>query len=140
MNKIILIFLFLICFESMHAASPVWLWKKSLSLEKEQVYTAHFKVGGVQKELRFRWTLFKNYGLVLHLNYDKFNHQIVLYTDYQRNAYKIPLGMEDRAYKDKPHLVMYFKSFSDEKAHLNLYIEGQGVAVLDDSLLQTEGA
>ena len=65
-----------------YAASPLWSWEKELSLEKEQTYQALIQVGDVQKELIFRWTLYKNYGLVIHLRYDKFNHQFVLYAEY----------------------------------------------------------
>ena len=120
-----------------YAAAPLWLWEQELSLEKEQTYQATFAVGKVQKDLIFRWTLYKNYGLVLHIRYDKFNHQVVLYTDYQRNSYKIPLGKEvDGIHKLNPHLVMFFKEFSneEEKAHLKLYIEGQGASVLSESI------
>ncbi len=98
----------------MNALAPIWAWEKDLSLEKEQVYKANFSVGAVQKELEFRWTLYKNYGLILHIRYDKFNHQVLLYTDYQRNAYKISLGRGNSSQKDDPHLIMYFKEFADK--------------------------
>lgn len=127
-------FPFLLCFEILSAAMPLHLWEKSVELKKEQVYKAHFKVGNVEKELRFRWTLFKNQALVLHLNYDKFNHQFLLYRDYQRNCYKIALGGAEQS--NQAYFAMYFKSFERESAHLNLYIEGSGVAVLDEGLLQ----
>lgn len=139
MNKIIiLLFSCFIFLHILYAASPHWSWDKNLSLEKEQVYKVNFLVGEVQKELAFRWTLFKNEGLVIHLNYDKFNHQIILYTDYQRNAYKIPLGVGDNSPKNKPYLLLFFKSFADKKAHINLYIEGQGVNVLDENIQEVQ--
>lgn len=119
-----------------YAASPLWSWEKELSLEKEQTYQALIQVGDVQKELIFRWTLYKNYGLVIHLRYDKFNHQFVLYADYQRNAYKISLGKDTQAHKENPHLLIYFKDFivKDEKAYFKLYIEGQGASVVNESI------
>lgn len=135
MNKIFLFFTPFLLSCAAYALAPIWAWEKDLSLEKEQVYKANFSVGAVQKELEFRWTLYKNYGLILHIRYDKFNHQVVLYTDYQRNSYKILLGnsTEKRA---APHLVMFFKEFinKEEKAYLKLYIEGQGVSVLDERI------
>lgn len=136
MNKIFFFFAPFLFFCTMYALAPIWAWEKDLSLEKEQIYKANFSVGAVQKELEFRWTLYKNYGLILHIRYDKFNHQVLLYTDYQRNAYKISLGRGSSAQKDNPHLIMYFKEFADKdkKAHLKLYIEGQGAAVLDESI------
>ena len=136
MNKIFLFFTPFLLSCVAYALVPIWAWEKDLSLEKEQVYKANFSVGAVQKELEFRWTLYKNYGLILHIRYDKFNHQVLLYTDYQRNAYKISLGRGNSSQKDDPHLIMYFKEFADKdkKAHLKLYIEGQGAAVLDESI------
>lgn len=119
-----------------YGAISQWSWEKSLELKKEQVYTAHFDLGNVQKKLEFRWTLFKNQGLVLHIRYDKFNHQVVLYQDYQRNAFKLPLSRGDNTLKDDPQLLLYFKDFADKKAHLKLYIEGFGASVLDENLSQ----
>ncbi|BDB66740.1 hypothetical protein Hc94105_0941 [Helicobacter cinaedi] len=119
-----------------YGAIPQWSWEKSLELKKEQVYSANFDLGNVQKKLEFRWTLFKNQGLVLHIRYDKFNHQVVLYKDYQRNAFRIPLARGDNTLKDDPQLLLYFKDFADKKAHLKLYIEGLGVSVLDENLSQ----
>ena len=87
-----ILFMPFLLFSVLQASVPLWAWERELELEKEQTYQATFQVGDVQKELLFRWTLYKNYGLVLHIRYDKFNHQVVLYTDYQRNSYKILLG------------------------------------------------
>ncbi|WP_334086902.1 hypothetical protein [Helicobacter typhlonius] len=130
-----ILFMPFLLFSVLQASVPLWAWERELELEKEQTYQATFQVGDVQKELLFRWTLYKNYGLVIHIRYDKFNHQVVLYTDYQRNSYKILLGnsTEKRA---APHLVMFFKEFinKEEKAYLKLYIEGQGVSVLDERI------
>ena len=133
MNKILASSILAVCVG--YAAMPQWSWEKDeLSLKKEQLYKAHIGVGEVQKDFQFRWTLYKNNGLVLHIRYDKFNHQALLYKDYQRNAFKIPLGKSNGGQKDEPQLVMYFKDFSDKKAHFKLYIEGNGAMVLDESI------
>lgn len=126
-------------FIPLHAAQtqsslPQWSWERELWLEKEQQYKASFDVRGVSKELILRWTLYKNKGLVLHIQYDKFNHQEVLYTDYQRNAFKITLGREEAAQKVEPKLLIYFKDFKDGKAFLKLYIEGNGANLLNEEL------
>lgn len=138
MNKAKLLFVLCAMFfvGQVYGAIPQWSWEKSLELKKEQVYSANFDLGNVQKKLEFRWTLFKNQGLVLHIRYDKFNHQIVLYQDYQRSAFRIPLARGDNTLKDDPQLLLYFKDFADKKAHLKLYIEGFGVSVLDENLSQ----
>lgn len=137
MNKkvcIILLALFSVCFFHLQAATPLWTWEKELTLEKEQEYKAHFQVGEVQKELLFRWTLYKNEGLVMHIRYDKFNHQVILYTDYQRNAYRLALGRGESNKKDLPWLFIYFKDFQEKKAYFKLYTEGKGAILLDENL------
>lgn len=116
------------------AATPRWVWERELALEKEQVYQAEIVVGSVQKKLEFRWTLYKNQGLVMHIRYDDFNHQEVLYTDYQRNAFKVNLGRDRLQERQAPYLVIYFKEFKNKKAHLKLYIDGVSASVLSESI------
>lgn len=118
----------------MCASAPAWSWEKSLWLEKEQLYKARFSVGNVEKDFQFRWTLYKNHGLVLHIRYDKFNHQEVLYTDYQRSSFKIPLGMGQELHKDNPNLLLYFKEFAEKKAAFKLYIEGKGASLESEEI------
>lgn len=66
---------------------------------------------------------------VLHIRYDGFNHQEVLYTDYQRNAFKIALGKGEAREKYAPSLVLYFKEFKDKKAYFKLYIDGSAMII-----------
>ena len=56
------------------AAQPAWVWHRELALAKEQNYRAMVSLAQVQKPLVLRWTLYKNYGLVMHIRYDSFNH------------------------------------------------------------------
>lgn len=116
------------------AGAPHFSWERSLSLEKEQLYKARFVVGEVAKDFQFRWTLYKNKGLVLHIRYDKFNHQELLYTDYQRDSFTLPLGRAKEQYSDDPKLLLYFKDFKEKKADFKLYIEGRGASVESDEI------
>lgn len=76
----------------LNAAQPVWDYEENLVLKKDEIYQKSFQIAGVQKELKFYWTLYKNYGLVVNLKYDKFPYQFILYTDYARKSFKIPLS------------------------------------------------
>lgn len=127
-----LVFLFYACV--CMAATPRWSWERELALEKEQVYQAEIAVGSVQKKLEFRWTLYKNQGLVMHIRYDKFNHQEVLYTDYQRNAFRVKLGRDKAQERYTPYLIIYFKEFKNKKAHFKLYIDGISASILSESI------
>lgn len=41
----------------------------------------------------------------MHLNYDSFPHQFILYQDYQRRCYKVPLlKPEQKYYSEEPFL------------------------------------
>lgn len=128
------IFFLLFFFVGFAYSPPLFSWEKELSLQKEQLYSADVNVGSVTKPFKFRWTLFKNEGLVLHISYDKFNHQVILYKDYQRNSFKIPLGLGEDDLRDVPKLLLYFKDFNDKSAYFKLYIEGLGAFIENENL------
>lgn len=117
------------------SATPQWSWQKELELQKEQNYRADILLDSVEKPFVLRWTLYKNYGLLLHIRYDKFNHQVILYKDYQRSDFTLVLGENP---KRPPILHIFFKDFADKKAHLKLYIEGVGAIVSNEELGQEE--
>lgn len=123
------IFLLFCAQELLLASAPQFTWSKDLHLQKEQNYRAQIVLESTQKPLVLRWTLYKNYGLVMHIRYDKFNYQTILYTDYQRADFALPLGDNP-----KPMLHIFFKDFSEQKAHLRLYIEGVGASVAQENL------
>ncbi|WP_394908481.1 hypothetical protein [uncultured Helicobacter sp.] len=113
------------------AAQPMWVWQKDLTLAKEQNYRAKVFLAQAQKPLVMRWTLYKNYGLVMHICYDAFNHQVILYKDYQRSDFTLGLGDNP---EQKPKLHIFFKDFADKKALLRLYIEGEGASIGEENL------
>ena len=129
---------FLVCVVGvsvMLGATPQWSWQRELELQKEQNYRASFLLDSVEKPFVMRWTLYKNYGLLLHIRYDSFNHQVILYKDYQRSDFTLPLGENP---KRPPILHIFFKDFADKKAHLKLYIEGVGASLGSEELGQEE--
>ena len=121
MNKILFLLLVpVLCF-----APPEWKEERFLELQKDEFYTLVFKANEAEKRLFFRWTLHKNRGLVVHLNYDYFPHQFILYQDYQRNCYKIPLFKEEPTkYSEAPYFMLCFKDYHRGKkiATLKFYI------------------
>ena len=113
------------------AVQPAWVWQRDLTLAKEQNYRAKVFLAQTQKPLVMRWTLYKNYGLVMHIRYDLFNHQTILYQDYQRSDFVLALGDNP---EQKPKLHIFFKDFADKKALLRLYIEGEGASIGEENL------
>lgn len=113
------------------ATQPAWVWQRDLTLAKDQNYRAKVFLAQSQKPLIMRWTLYKNHGLVMHIRYDRFNHQVVLYRDYQRSDFALGLGENPQ---QKPTLHIFFKDFADKKALLRLYIEGEGASISEENL------
>ncbi|TLD82416.1 hypothetical protein LS70_007375 [Helicobacter sp. MIT 11-5569] len=106
-------------------APPEWKAERFVELEKDEFYVLTLQANDAQKTLFFRWTLLKNEGLVVHLNYDSFPHQFILYQDYQRTCYEIPLLKADqRYYTREPFFMLCFKDYHRTKkiATLKFYI------------------
>ncbi|MFC3868265.1 hypothetical protein [Helicobacter equorum] len=114
----------------LEATQPLWMWHRDLMLAKEQNYRAKIVLEQTQKPFSMRWTLYKNYGLVMHIAYDSFRYQVILYRDYQRSDFVLDLGNAEQS----PKLHIFFKDFSDKKALLHLYIEGNGASVVEENL------
>ncbi|MCI7485245.1 MAG: hypothetical protein MSA68_04780 [Helicobacter sp.] len=129
------LFLQLLFLNVSHASNLFFTWQKDLFLEKEQKYYAKVLLDSVQKLLVLRWTLYKNNGLVIHLHYDGFNHQAILYKDYQRAGFSLTLGEN---LKPNPKLHIFFKNFDDKKAHLRLFLEEVGASIVEESPKDSE--
>ena len=106
-------------------APPVWKAERFIELNKDEFYLLTLQAREAAKTLFFRWTLLKNEGLVMHLNYDSFPHQFILYQDYQRQCYKVPLlKPEQRYYSEEPFFMLCFKDYHRVKkvATLKYYL------------------
>lgn len=106
-------------------APPEWKAERFVELKKDEFYVLTLQADDSQKTLFFRWTLLKNEGLVVHLNYDSFPHQFILYQDYQRTCYEIPLWKADqRYYTREPFFMLCFKDYhrANKIATLKFYI------------------
>lgn len=106
------IFFLLFCGISLLFAPIEWKAQNTIELKKDEFYAITMQANEVQKTLYFRWTLLKNDGLVVHLNYDSFPHQFVLYADYQRNCFQIPLWKPvEGYYREEPYFLLCFKDY-----------------------------
>lgn len=121
MNKILLLSAVFLSAMFLNAAEPEWDVSEDLSLKKDEIYQTEFSYLGTPKKLYFYWTLYKNYGLVVNLKYDKFPYQFILYTDYKRKSFKIPLSQGDDINKDT-YLVLSFKDYDEESKKATLWL------------------
>ncbi len=85
-------------------------------LKKDEVKIINLFVERDYKTLAFRWTLYKDRGLVMHLNYDRNPHQFQLYKEsIALNAFKIPLTHTRSTKTQNPHIIIYFVDFNNDK-------------------------
>jgi hypothetical protein len=118
MSKFLLFFFSLSLFG--FDAKKYWWINDTIYLKKD--YPAIYKIFYNKKiyTLKFRWTLYKNRGLVMLYNYENHSFQNVLYKDYQLNGYKIYITKHDLV--NDPYLMVYFRDFKDNLAKINILI------------------
>lgn len=144
MARILGLFLGLVLFTAPLFAPPEWKQNRMIDLGKDEFLVLNFKIGEVEKRLYFRWTMLKNEGLVMHLNYDFFPHQFILYRDYQRACYRQNLFGEDpRIYSDAPYFMLCFKEYHrvQKRAWLKfyLYAGGRDINIVDERKVPNAG-
>ena len=85
---------------------------KVIELKKDEEKKILVKYNNLTKLFKFRWTLFKNGGLIIHRSYDKVISQNVLYKRYKNNFFKLELKTKGADYYDVPFVLMKFKEFN----------------------------
>ena len=110
-------FLFLLCcisifnLELFGAQAGYWQSGGEIKLKKDQPFRISLLLNNEQKDIVFHWTLYKNKGLVTVLKYDGFPYQFVLYTDYQRESFKLKLLRASARHEESPFMLLTFKEF-----------------------------
>ena len=92
---------------------------RNISLKKDVQKEILVKYDSQKKLFKFRWTLYKNGGLVIHRSYDKIVAQNILYQRYNNQSFRVPL--KPFGYKDynMPYILVKFKKFDVEKNEAN---------------------
>ncbi|MCE3046823.1 hypothetical protein [Helicobacter kayseriensis] len=92
-----------------------WSSEQEISLKRNQEHKMKLLVGANDvRELAFHWTLFVDGGLVFLAKYDSFNHQMILFDDYKKNAFRINLSKEGKRGIVSPYVTVFFEKY-DEK-------------------------
>jgi len=97
---------------------------KILKLKKDEEQKIVVKYDGREKLFKFRWTLYKNNGLVIFRSYDKFVAQNILYLRKTSRSFRVVLKPRGLNFYDKPYLLVMFKDFDLEtkKAEFELFL------------------
>jgi len=120
MSKIFFWVLFSVTLLFAELSPEWWTHNVSFALKKDQIQHVEIveRTGQVHK-LAFRWTLYINGGLVMHVSYDKHKFQPLLYLTYHRNTFRFDLfpKPKDALYKplETPAALLVFKAYDEEK-------------------------
>ena len=111
MRIILRIFLLLIFVFSLSNALD-FKQTKIIKLKKDEQKKILVKYDNFVKLFEFRWTLYKNGGLVIHRSYDKIISQNVLYTRYKNNSFRLELKSTgaSKTYST-PYMLVKFEEF-----------------------------
>jgi len=118
MSKVLFLFFYI----SLFAFDPTKYWWISDTIYLKKDYPAIYKIfyNGEVYILKFRWTLYKNRGLVMLYNYQNHSFQNVLYKNYQLNGYRLYITKQDKV--DDPYLMLYFRNFKNRIAQFDILI------------------
>ncbi|WP_201353013.1 hypothetical protein [Hydrogenimonas urashimensis] len=108
--------------------NEAWSHYDTFALKKDQVQHVRIDANEKSHRLAFRWTLYKNGGLVMHVDYDGHRFQPLLYTGYKRNAFRIDLFSRPNdatpMQLETPFALLIFTAFDPRKreAHIDMKI------------------
>jgi hypothetical protein len=88
---------------------------KEIALKKDEQKKILVKYGSFKKLFTFRWTLFKNGGLVIFRSYNNIVAQNILYLRHQNQSFRLELKSRGVDSYDVPYMLIKFKKFDFEK-------------------------
>ena len=86
----------------------------TISLKKDEQKKILVKYGSVSKLFKFRWTLYKNEGLVIHRSYDRIVAQNILYLRHKNQSFRLELRPRGTDYYNVAYVLVKFKEFNYE--------------------------
>jgi len=85
--------------------------KKKITLKKDEQKKILVKYGTSERLFKFRWTLYKNSGLVIHRSYDQIIAQNILYKENKHRYFRLELKSKGSDFYDTPYFLVKFKEF-----------------------------
>lgn len=108
-----------------------WQAYKEVELYKDEIFHTSLEIEGREYDMEFRWTLFKNEGLICHLKYDRIVHQFILYNEYQLDRFTLSLAASrSNRWEKEPYMIIRFKDYrrDSRRATLEFFIrDGRGL-------------
>lgn len=107
---------------------------KEISLKKDEQKKILVKYADKEKLFKFRWTLYKNGGLVIFRSYDKIVAQHMLYLRHENQSFRVELMPKGADYKSAAYMLVKFKEFKQESKEAvfeMILFDAQGQVVLE---------
>jgi len=95
---------------------------KKISLKKDEQTKIFVKYANYKRVFKFRWTLYKNEGLVMFSSYDKEVAQHILYLNNTNQSFKILLKPKGMDFYSTPYFLVLFKDFDFKKHKANFEV------------------
>jgi len=86
---------------------------REISLKKDEQKKILVKYADKEKLFNFRWTLYKNGGLVIFRSYDKIVAQNVLYLRERNQSFRVELKSRGADFYNVPYMLVRFKEFKE---------------------------
>ncbi|MDP2893674.1 MAG: hypothetical protein Q8N78_04835 [Sulfurimonas sp.] len=87
---------------------------KEILLKKDVQKKILVKYADKEKLFKFRWTLYKNGGLVVFRSYDKIVAQNVLYLRHENQSFRVELKTKGADSYNVPYMLVRFKEFKQD--------------------------
>lgn len=87
---------------------------KKILLKKDVQKEFLVKYADKEKLFKFRWTLYKNGGLVIFRSYDRIVAQNVLYLRHENQSFRVELKTRGMDSYNVPYLLVVFKEFKQD--------------------------
>ncbi len=105
---------------------------REVSLQKDEQKKILVKYDSNERLFKFRWTLYKNGGLVIHRSYDGVVAQNILYLRNKNRSFRLELKPRGADFYNVPYVLVKFKEFDNEKKKAKFEL------FLSDSKMQIE--
>ena len=87
---------------------------KEILLKKDEQKKILVKYANREKLFQFRWTLYKNGGLVIFRSYDKIVAQSMLYLRHENQSFRVELKTKGADSYNVPYILVKFKEFKQD--------------------------
>jgi len=89
-----------------------------ISLKKDEQKKILVKYDNKERLFKFRWTLYKNEGLVIFRSYDKMVAQNILYLNHKNQSVRTILRNDGEDFYNPPYFLLKFKEFNQKKSEV----------------------